>query len=333
MLSRRLIIILASITLITHLTPITNAQDYIFETGTLGHYEYQDGAYYNKTWNDDSGRFETNCTYTYYELTTQVDGYIELDWTNIGTEWPYGIYLETSQNSANWKDWISGEVIQVYAGETLHIRVRPIHYFGGPPEEDSYNPIGPPGTNNDPEPETTTMIHRYYAVSGTVTYTFYYPEDSESVPGIEESETTPVEEPGGPDIIYSVLCSSLDDQGQPVGVTTSFDTGSQVISYITVSNLDMGDVITWDFTGPNGVFETQTYTTDTSGTITVYAVLDTTSYNDPVGSWSLIIDINGTPLSYEEFTVEKDGFNPIPTPIHIIFLGIVAYLYILRAKT
>lgn len=108
------------------------------------------------------------------------------------------------------------------------------------------------------------------------------------------------------------LGHGVNEAGEPVGVTTLFDTDAAVHSWLYLPDARSGEQIHWTFTSPTGTPHAMTHTVEWEGAGSVYASLDLNTVEEPAeGMWQVSVRRGGTELVQEEFEVFAfGGFMP-----------------------
>ncbi len=130
-----------------------------------------------------------------------------------------------------------------------------------------------------------------------------------------------------------VLCNNVNSDGNPVKVTTIFNTEDMVYSWLGLANASEGDKVRWLFQGPNNLTEESLYTIDWEGEGLCYAWLNLSEYGErTTGSWNVTVYVNGEMSSIAYFDVEK---TPTDTPgfeIMLLIGAIAGVLVIMKKK-
>jgi len=280
-------------------------------TGTVGDFQWYNGEYWVREYTD--GSVTHNIPYQNFTLTIPQKGAIklstELEWDE--AENPFGMGEEihdieiaskmlTINTQKDSEEWTYGNTVNVTQG-TLKIMVWPEYYFVG-------NITGPPeGPNYD---ETTYWYHN---VRGTLYY--------EYIPS-EKTEPNP-QEAASISLIDHVLCKQVTENYEPIDITNKFNQTDTVNSLLELEEAQIGDTITWVFTGPNEITIIEDYTLEISGEVTAYYPLDLNQIDNPEGDWIVSVEINNNLMRTDTFKVKQESQNMIPVPYWMIIAGVL----------
>jgi len=129
-------------------------------------------------------------------------------------------------------------------------------------------------------------------------------------------------------ILEHALCKQLDENGDPVEMSSVFVAEESVISWLSVVNASEGDEIRWFFKGPNEIMKEIPYTLEWDGEGYCCAMLDLNNY-DSVGDWTVTVYVNGEDVLTQQFTVDEGAEEELLLNILLGFLILIAPIIII----
>jgi len=146
-------------------------------------------------------------------------------------------------------------------------------------------------------------------------------------------------------VLEHTLCKSVDQNGEPVEMSSIFSTNENVVSWLDLVNVSVGDEVVWVFEGPNNISEVIPLVSELEGEAYYYAMLDLHEY-DPAsvqGQWMVNVFLNGEHALTQQFTIEGEtqeesntlemalGFLILASPV-VAIAAVIRYLIKRRKK-
>ncbi len=132
-----------------------------------------------------------------------------------------------------------------------------------------------------------------------------------------------------------VLGSGIDMDGVLSGVGSVFTPDDLVYGRIDFSNIVIGDVVSWVFSGPNGISVEKYTVMGVSGEGYAYAPIELSLYDSDLvtGDWRVTVIVNEVQVSSLFFTVDSsdllDGLIP-GFPLLSLLAGLALSVWVIR---
>ncbi len=122
---------------------------------------------------------------------------------------------------------------------------------------------------------------------------------------------------------------SIDENGFLEEAGFLFSPKDLVYSHVSFSGIEIGDIVSWVFTGPNGQSSEEAIAMEYEGDAFAYAPIDLRNYpsEDVVGSWSVDVYVNDSMVSTASFEVNPIGDLIPGYPMISILIAVIFLVY------
>jgi hypothetical protein len=104
----------------------------------------------------------------------------------------------------------------------------------------------------------------------------------------------------------------VDENGDPTGAASRFDTDTVVYSLVDMEGVIYGDEVNWVFEGPGGIVNEASVALEYQGEVYAYAFVDLSEWGteELKGDWRVTVYLNGIEGSTGSFSVEGEKDSP-----------------------